>query len=373
MTDLNLLRVSLTKHGAHKLATLFEHYDSSNVLNHLWGSHHDVKIELAQAKKNLSARGNIVPQVWDEARARGSETVQALVLIGIIFSHRELISAMAESTDEMVPFSGIISRGNQLDGKAFTNFAHTLEQLGYTTEHSVNHVRYDLGRLFKIEGLNELAIKLLVLKLKAAAWDEKKSPIEELVSHDFHKVFSISAVQFEQWLLSGTVNGTDVSNADLSFFEQASDAPENVGFNFKSGHNVRKTGKIPVAGTKPGSTADLIHNKMQNKLFEVLVKKYGPDYVGTEVPTGADTAIDVVVKTPEFCWFYEIKTADTVKACIRQALPQLLEYAYWHGKTDLVSRLIIIGPAQMTKEAGKYLTLLRDTFGLPVSYEFMAL
>ncbi|PHV39202.1 hypothetical protein [Janthinobacterium sp. BJB304] len=369
-TNLTLLRVSLTKHGAHKLAILFEDFDSTQVLDHVWGSVDGVNIELAQAKKNLSARGQVVPGLWDKARARGSETVSALVLIGIIFSHYQLINAMIRSTDETVAFSGTIVRDQHLGGKAFTNFAHTLEELGYTTAHSENHVRYDLTKLFHIPGLHELAIELLVLKLKAAAWDSVGSPVDEMLAFEFHHVFSITAEQFANWLTTGDIRAT--AEVDLSFFENASDTPVSHEFVFKSGHNPKKTGKVGVKPSKLGTTADLLHNKMQNMLFESLSGKFGKECVGTEVPTGAGTTIDLVVRTMKFCWFYEIKTARTIKACIRQALPQLLEYAYWQGKTDTADKLIIVGPAKMTAEGELYLKLLRENFSIPIEYEFLS-
>lgn len=371
MTNLKLLNVSLTKHGAHKLAILFKKYDSSQVLQHLWGSVDDVKIEVAQAKKNLSVRNEKVPVVWDNARDLGESAVNALVLIGIIFSHHKLISAMIESSDINVPMTGTIIRNKELEGKEFTNFAHTLEELGYSTEHSKNHVRYDLGSIFVIKGLHTLAVELLQMKLGTAGWKKNTSFADEAVSLDFHRVFTVSADALKNWLVNGVLaspTGTSTV-ADLTFFEEASDVPVVNPFVFKSGHNERKTGVVGVARPKKDATAELLHNAMQNKLFGILVKKYGPDSVGTEVPTGADTSIDVVVKTANKCIFYEIKTANTVKACIRQAIPQLLEYAYWHGGLDRADKLVIVGPVAGTPDANRYLALLKGNFNLPISYK----
>jgi hypothetical protein len=39
--------------------------------------------------------------------------------------------------------------------------------------------------------------------------------------------------------------------------------------------------------------------------------------------------MDVVVRLGIRYWFYEIKTALSARACIREALAQLLEYSYW--------------------------------------------
>src|SRR6185503_5774547 len=98
MTDLRELNVSLTKHGAHKISTLLMKYDKDDVLNHLSGAEAGINIELAQARKTLAVdRNGNVPTFWRRAQRRGSETLHALVLLAIIFSHHQLIAAMKSS------------------------------------------------------------------------------------------------------------------------------------------------------------------------------------------------------------------------------------------------------------------------------------
>lgn len=372
MTDLSRLNVSLTKHGAHKIAALLKKYDKDDVLKHLSGSEAGVNIESAQAKKTLSANSKgDVPELWNKAKLRGNETVDALVLIAIIFSHHQLISAMKDSTDKR-PFAGRINRGAELDGKAFTNFAHIIEELGYSTEHSPDHVDYDLHKLFQIEGLNKLTIELLALKLGSAGWDKKRSVADESSAHGLHDVFSVTEAQFKTWLSTGSLHtaaDAGVTPEDSDFFLNADDAPSTAPFTFKPGHNDKKTGSVAIAPSKKGSTAVLLHNRIQNELYAKLVAQYGKTCVGTEVATGQGTSIDIVVKTSTFCWFYEIKTTESVKACIRQAIPQLLEYAYWHGNDDRADRLIIVSPLRMTKEAEIYLSYLRKRFQLEIYYQ----
>lgn len=373
MTNLAKLRVSLTKHGAHKLAILFRDFDSKEVLNNLWGKVPGVKIDTAQALKNLSAKGEIVPVLWDRARDRGRETIESLVLIAIIFSHHKLIEAMMKSSDGK-PFKGRIVRGIHLDGKEFTNFAHTLEELGFTTSHSDADVYYDLEKLFSVTGLQELAVDLLTLKLQAASWEMNYSVIDELLSHNFHEVFSITKVQFECWLRNGNLTGHEArQDIDFSFFNPPTDLSETTPFVFRSGHNAKKTGKVNVAPRQSEAIAHLLHNSMQTMLYEKLVRQYGAEHVGTEVASGAGTSIDLVVKNNALCIFYEIKTADTVKGCIRQGLPQLLEYAYWHGEIGSADRLVIVGPVEITRDAQRYIEFLREQFNLPIEYLYLAI
>jgi hypothetical protein len=373
MTDLNLLDVSLTKHGAHKLAILLQKYSADDIQEHLSGSVPRVNIDRAQARGNLSVQEDGgVPAVWNEIRNHGDDAIRGLVLIAIIFSHRDLIQAMSASTG--FPFRGKIVRGEHLDGKAYTNFAHTLDQLGFAAgPHPPTYVEYDLEPLFAINGLNTFALELLALKLKAANWDGTNGLIEELVESNFHEVFSITKERFRNWLIAGSLmdGSKDLPENDLLFFSAASDSPAQGSFAFKSGHRPRKTGTVGITAMPKDSTAELLHNAMQTKLYDLLVAKYGEGNVGTEIPTGSGTYIDAVVYEIR-TRFYEIKTADTVKGCIRQALPQLLEYAYWNEQVDPVW-LVIVGPCPITREAERYLAKLREKFGLPIEYEHLAM
>jgi hypothetical protein len=292
--------------------------------------------------------------------------------MAIILSHHQIIDAVKSSTARF-RFAGTIKRGHILDGKAYTNFAHIIEELGYSTEHSADHVRYDFHKLFQIKGLHTLFEKILRLKLVAAGWEEGNSIIEESTNLGLHRVFSLSKTQFGSWLVTGSLFPEEQRPAgieDPEFFSEADDDDQPAGkFEFQPGHNTKKTGVV-VAGTssKP-QTATLLHNDIQNQMYESLVAQYGKLCVGTEVPTGDGTAIDIVVKTNKFCWFYEIKTGTSVRGCIRQAIPQLLEYAYWQADVSRADKLIIVSLMKLTPQAAAYLNFLRQQFKLNVYYE----
>jgi len=49
-TVLKKLIVSLTKHGAHKIAFLLQKFDKDDILNHLKGDYMDIHIDSAQTK-----------------------------------------------------------------------------------------------------------------------------------------------------------------------------------------------------------------------------------------------------------------------------------------------------------------------------------
>ena len=132
----------------------------------------------------------------------------------------------------------------------------------------------------------------------------------------------------------------------------------------------------PGCTEKPSSTSGkrdeaqfdirLKHNDMQAQLHKQLSEEYGDGNVGAENSMNG-VKIDVVVKQGDEYWFYEIKTASTVRACIRQALGQILEYSYWPGHQQ-AKRLIVVGEPEATKEEEEYINRLRDEFNLPIEY-----
>jgi hypothetical protein len=46
-----------------------------------------------------------------------------------------------------------------------------------------------------------------------------------------------------------------------------------------------------------------------------------------------------------------------------------MEYAFWPDATREVSRLIVVGEAELDWECDKYLRLLKERFSLPVEYQ----
>lgn len=77
----------------------------------------------------------------------------------------------------------------------------------------------------------------------------------------------------------------------------------------------------------------LRHNEMQKALYHRLVSQYGDRNVSYENPSGVGTRVDAVVQRENEYWFYEIKTSQSLRACLREAIGQLLEYAFWPRAT----------------------------------------
>jgi hypothetical protein len=63
-----------------------------------------------------------------------------------------------------------------------------------------------------------------------------------------------------------------------------------------------------------------------------------------------------------------VKTATSARACIREAIGQLLEYSLW-PEAQFASRLVVVGEAALDEVATQYLANLKSYFNLPLEYE----
>lgn len=138
------------------------------------------------------------------------------------------------------------------------------------------------------------------------------------------------------------------------------------GFSFKSGHNIGR------ANTKRsyrdhGKEVSLLHNQLQTELYDQLVKVHGYDNVGTEVPCGHGNRVDIVVLDSHKYTFYEIKTSRTAKSCIREALGQLMEYAYY-SNVHQVEKLVVVSPHSLFDDDQQYIDQLNKRFNLSLHY-----
>lgn len=139
-------------------------------------------------------------------------------------------------------------------------------------------------------------------------------------------------------------------------------------FIFSHGHT-KKKGTTESSYEAHSSNIDLVHNRIQTRIYQQLTKKFGKDNVGTELDAGYGSLIDVVIKEANGKFvFYEIKTSYSVRLSIRNALAQLLEYAYYPNRNNAI-KIVVVSPNAVTKEAQSYLAHLRNRFGIPVYYQ----
>jgi len=90
--------------------------------------------------------------------------------------------------------------------------------------------------------------------------------------------------------------------------------------------------------------------------------------VGTEHPTGTGGFADALVQHKDGSReLYEIKPAGSAREAVRQALGQLLEYAYRRNGLQ-PKAMHVVSDAPMDAVTGEYLESLEKRFGLRLSY-----
>jgi hypothetical protein len=209
MVDLENLRVSLTKNGYLKIATLVELHPSDEMLDHATGSHPGVNLVASQVGNVLCAdQTGMVPGLWDAVRGHDRDTIRAFTLIAVVFSHHRLIETFL-SAGQGTP-RGTILRTDFATEKEYTNLAFALAEVGAARyARGANQIEYDLTPVIEqLRDVGPLVGRLLQAKLRRCGW---RDPDEYPVSADlpllnecrrqrFHEVLGQSFQQFSAWI-----------------------------------------------------------------------------------------------------------------------------------------------------------------------------
>lgn len=112
----------------------------------------------------------------------------------------------------------------------------------------------------------------------------------------------------------------------------------------------------------------LRHRHIQDVLERKLHSE--PDTrVSRENKNGIGGFVDLIVERDAMYEFYEVKVGNSARACIREALGQLLEYGYWPGAVQPPpGKLVVAGEPCLDDDATKYLQTLRARFDIPIEY-----
>lgn len=137
-------------------------------------------------------------------------------------------------------------------------------------------------------------------------------------------------------------------------------------FYFIAGHNAGKANSIR-SYSEHNKNISLLHNQIQTTLYNMLCVTFGDSCVGTEISCNLGNRIDIVVKEKDKYSLYEIKVLNNAKSCIREAMGQLMEYAFYNDKMN-IKKLVIVSPHKLTNSDEQYLDRLNKIFGLPLKY-----
>lgn len=127
--------------------------------------------------------------------------------------------------------------------------------------------------------------------------------------------------------------------------------------------NYRVKKEIILEGTRivPAREIELdyLHKKIQIELEVILKKRFKK--VEAEYRD-----IDIFIQD-ERDYLLEIKTSDTARMCIREAIGQLLEYAFYKWKYN-DPHFVIVGPSKMQIEDLDYINKLNQLIGVRIHY-----
>lgn len=368
MTPIENLRVSLTKHGAHKIYRILKNKDPDTVLRHTNDDDLHIHIHAGQARKNLSISGDDkVPKYWKEAKTFGDDYLRMLVLLAICHSHHTILKALINSKPRLG--NGLVLRGQDIAGKAYTNLANNFEELGFAQNHNDDGFEYNFGMCFSLRGFSQLFIqmlkdKLLLARLPSGA--DTEVLIDYAIGLSLNKAMGMTAREYRQWIYKDKL---EFDEEVLEPFDSDQSIKGSDELKFIPGHISRDTSRRRINTGEKAIQVYQLHNQIQNELYELLSQRFGLDFVGTEQLIGAGNRVDVVLKFSGEVTFYEIKTVPDSKLAIRQALPQLMEYAYRPNK-NRADLLVVVAPAQINEDDLVYLKLLKSRFSIPISYSY---
>ena len=78
---------------------------------------------------------------------------------------------------------------------------------------------------------------------------------------------------------------------------------------------------------------------------------------------------DIIVQKGDSFDIYEIKTSSCPRECIKEALGQLLDYAYYEPKfKDSCCTLWVVGKNEADEKTWEYIDLLKEKHCLPLDY-----
>jgi hypothetical protein len=136
-------------------------------------------------------------------------------------------------------------------------------------------------------------------------------------------------------------------------------------FIFNNG-KIKLVEKRNYTSVERNTNISIRHSIIQSSLYKILSEQYGENNVGLENNINGGK-IDVVVKDNDEYIFYEIKTGNNAASCIRQALGQLFEYAFYPGKQN-AKKIVVVGEQMIDNETNSYLNYLKNTFNIPIEY-----
>ncbi len=94
-----------------------------------------------------------------------------------------------------------------------------------------------------------------------------------------------------------------------------------------------------LRGPVAAKMVNQLHNIIQNHFYDYLLQTYPNEDITVEY----GGQVDVLRENDNEMWFYEIKPIENVGSCLREAIGQLLDYAYKYRKQNKKIILVAVG------------------------------
>jgi len=152
-------------------------------------------------------------------------------------------------------------------------------------------------------------------------------------------------------------------------FGENEDKKENVGTSKRK--RQRRTTRRATSGRNTNTqirtvtrsyVAEQKHNKIQEALEALLVKKYGKENVILE-----ENFVDIKLIQPDYISFYEVKSSSYASECIKEALGQILLYSL-NDSDNRPKKHIVVGQYSATDNDDKYIAFLKKNLKLEFEY-----
>lgn len=104
------------------------------------------------------------------------------------------------------------------------------------------------------------------------------------------------------------------------------------------------------------------HNKIQNKLRDKLIAKYGESCVACE-----KNYVDLTLTYDDTITLYEVKSDAYAATCIRQALGQIIQYAHRLDTTKKL-KLYVVGQYSLKANEKPYLDYIQKNLKIDIDY-----
>lgn len=112
---------------------------------------------------------------------------------------------------------------------------------------------------------------------------------------------------------------------------------------------------------------ELKHNILQTKFLQFLQARYGKAVVRRECTAFGASRIDIARKTTTGYIFYEIKTYNSLKTSIREAIGQLLEYCLYPNVNE-AEQMVIVSHVPPSPEMKEYINHIKKFITIPFFY-----